>query len=131
MKHRYLYTIALSISAASATLSASDAVLDTHYSLNSDQNNYPLIIKAVNGKRQLTGTQKRYFSPGSYTVTLQTTKPTLGTRQPSMKSFTFDPVACTKYTFTAQHDSRLNDDWNLRIIKATQIPGCNTEDNKA
>jgi len=107
------------------------AVIDGGRKIITDDNNYEVRIKAIDGKQLFSNNIKNNIEPGPHLVVLETTKEHRGGSKATEAYFSIDAQPCTKYRVSAQYKNRLSEDWEIKLIETTKIPSCDVSENKS
>lgn len=100
------------------------AVLDGGYKVPTDPHNYEVRIKAIDGQYLFSDNVRKNITPGEHVLVLETTKTYLGRVEKSEVVYPMVAQACTRYRLSAQHQSTMSNDWQVKLIEATDIPSC-------
>jgi len=106
------------------------AVIDGGRKVISDDNNYEVRIKVIDGKQIFSNNIKRNIEPGPHLILLETTKKHRGRSETREAWFPVEAKPCTKYRVSAQYENSLSQFWEVKLIETTEIPSCEIDENK-
>ena len=106
------------------------AVIDGGRKVASDDNNYEVRIKAIDGKQLFSNNTKKRVEPGPRLIVLETTKQHRGRSSTRDAYFPIDAKPCKKYRVSAQYKNALSEDWEIKLIETTDIPSCTVNEDK-
>lgn len=107
------------------------AVIDGGRKVTSDDNNYEVRIKTIDGKQLFSNNIRKNIEPGPHLVLLETTKKHRGRSKTTEAYFPIDAQPCTKYRVSAQYENSLSENWEIKLIETTEIPSCDVGNNKS
>ena len=106
------------------------AVIDGGRKIISDDNNYEVRIKAIDGKQLFSNNVKKNIKPGPHLIVLETTKKHRGRSETTEAYFPIEAKPCTKYRVSAQYKNSLSEEWEIKLIETTKIPSCKASESK-
>ncbi|BED90998.1 hypothetical protein PspMM1_34660 [Pseudoalteromonas sp. MM1] len=107
------------------------AVIDGGRKVISDDNNYEVRIKAIDGKLLFSNNIRKNIKPGPHLIVLETTKKHRGRSETTEAYFPIEAKPCTKYRVSAQYKNSLSEEWEIKLIDTSKIPSCEVGENKS
>ncbi|XQF90384.1 hypothetical protein ACOBV8_01035 [Pseudoalteromonas espejiana] len=107
------------------------AVIDGGRKVISDDNNYEVRVKVIDGKQIFSNNTKINIKPGPHLILLETTKKHRGRSETREAWFPIEAKPCTNYRVTAQYENSLSEFWEVNLVETTEIPSCEIGENKS
>ena len=107
--------------------SAPYALLDGERSLVVDPDNYDVYVVSVDDKLIFDKRRRLMLKPGSYRITLGSTRPQVSLGQPEYKEIILNAKPCMRYVLSAQHENNLSladPSWEILVLDERIIKEC-------
>lgn len=83
----------------------------------------PVQIASIDGKSYLDE-KRRTLAPGKHTIEFITLRLTRGHKFRKSIKVELELKPCTSYYYYAQHPSKFADEWELKLLRETQLKSC-------
>ena len=118
-----LLTAAMLVMALAGWTDGPFAVIDGTDWPKTEAYSAPVTIASIDGKDYLNET-RRTLAPGPHKLEFITTRLTRGHKFRQTRSIDIELKPCTIYYFYAKHPSKFADEWELTLMRETQIKKC-------
>jgi len=127
MTRRLAPSIATCLVAALASIAsgadAPYAVIDTTDWNKVEAYAAPVTIASIDGQDYLSES-RRTITPGKHTLEFVTTRMVRTSKIRQTRSIELDAKPCTTYYFYAKHPSKFAEEWELKLLRETEIKSC-------
>ena len=106
------------------------AVIDGGRKVPTDNNNYEVRIKAIDGRQFFSNNIKKNIEPGPHLILLETTKKHRRRSETREAWFPLEAKPCTRYRVSPQYENSLSQSWEINLIETTKIPSCEVDEKK-
>lgn len=108
---------------AAAAADAPYAVIDTTDWNKVEAYTAPVTIASIDGQDYLSET-RRTITPGKHTLEFITTRMVKSSKIRETRTIELDAKPCTTYYFYAKHPSKYSPEWELKLLRETEIKSC-------
>jgi hypothetical protein len=123
MNRALVATALLVVSAVALAADAPYAVIDTTDWNKVEAYSAPVTIASIDGQDYLSET-RRTITPGKHTIEFVTTRMVKSSKIRQTRSVELDAKPCTTYYYYAKHASKFSDEWELKLLRETEIKSC-------
>lgn len=115
----------LTIAAATAAAHAAEpfSVIDTTDWNKVEAYAAPVTIASIDGQDFLSET-RRTVTPGKHTLEFVTTRTVKSSKIRETRTIELEVKPCTTYYFYAKHASKYSPEWELKVLRETEIKSC-------